>query len=189
MANFTAVFDACVLYPAPLRDLLVSVAMTEQFRARWTSEIHDEWVRNLLKNREDINESALERTVGLMNESVPDCLVENYEGYIDSLELPDPDDRHVLAAAIKCQADVIVTSNLKDFPKAILAQYDIEAQSPDVFLSHLFDLNPPAFCGAVRQQRERLIDPSHSAEELLDIFYNQGLPITVNKLKEVIELI
>lgn len=101
MANFTAVFDSCVLYPAQLRDLLLSVAGTEQFRARWTEEIHREWVRNLLGNRDDITKAQLQRTVELMNQSVPDCLVENYEGYIDSLELPDPDDRHVLAAAIK----------------------------------------------------------------------------------------
>lgn len=189
MANFTAVFDACVLYPVPLRDLLMSVAMTEQFRARWTNEIHDEWVRNVLKNREEIPEKKLRRTVEMMNEAVPDCLVENYEGYIDCLELPDPDDRHVLAAAIKCSADVIVTNNLKDFPNDVLSKYDIDAQSPDTFLSHLFDLNSPAFCNAVRQQRERLSDPSYSAEELLEIFYNQGLPLIVNKLKEVIDLI
>ena len=189
MANFTAVFDACVLYPAPLRDLLMSVAMTDQFRARWTSEIHDEWMRNLLKNRDDISPEKLERTAELMNTAVPDCLVENYEGYIDSLELPDPDDRHVLAAAIKCQADVIVTNNIKDFPKEVLSQYDIDVQTPDVFLSHLFDLNQTAFCGAVKQQRERLQNPNHTAEELLETFYNQGLPLTVNKLKEVIDLI
>lgn len=189
MANFTAVFDACVLYPAPLRDLLMSVTLTEQFRARWTNEIQDEWVRNLLKAREDLTAENLQRTVDLMNQAVPDCLVENYEGYIDALELPDPDDRHVLAAAIKCQADVIVTNNLKDFPKAVLDQYEIDAQSPDIFLSHLFDLNPTAFCSAAHQQRERLQNPKHTAEEMLAIFYNQGLPLTVNKLKEVIDLL
>lgn len=98
----------------------MSVAMTEQFRARWTDEIHDEWTRNLLKNRADLSEAQLQRTVDLMNQAVPDCLVGNYEGLIDSLELPDPHDRHVLAAAIKCQADVIVTNNLNDFPKKAL---------------------------------------------------------------------
>ena len=189
MANFTAVFDACVLYPAPLRDLLMSVAMTEQFRARWTDKIHEEWMRNLLINRNDLSEEQLQRTVELMNQAIPDCLVEAYEGYIDSLELPDPDDRHVLAAAIKCQADVIVTNNIKDFPKNVLSQYEIDVQSPDIFLSHLFDLNPTAFCGAVRQQRERLRNPEHTAEELLNTFYNQGLPLTVTKLKKVIDLI
>ena len=163
--------------------------MTEQFRPRWTMEIHDEWKRNLLKNRDDLSEAQLQRTVELMNQAVPDCLVENYEGFIDSLTLPDPNDRHVLAAAIKCQADVIVTNNLKDFPKEILNQYVIDVQSPDIFLSHLFDLNSTAFCSAVRQQRERLHKPNHTAEEMLSIFYNQGLPLTVNKLKEVVDLL
>jgi len=124
-----------------------------------------------------------------MNMAVPDCLVENYKGLIDSLNLPDPDDQHVLAAAIKSQADVIVTNNLKDFPEDTLKQYEIEAQSPDTFLNHLFDLNPTTFCSAVRQQRERLQNPNITAEELLEIFYNQGLPLTVNKLKEVIDLL
>jgi predicted nucleic acid-binding protein len=189
MANFTAVFDACVLYPAPLRDLLMSVAMTEQFRARWTHEIQNEWVRNLLVNRDDLTEEQLQRTVELMNKSVPDCLVENYEEIIDSLELPDLNDRHVLAAAIMCQADVIVTNNLKDFPQEVMDKYHIDAQSPDIFLNHLFDLNPIEFCKAVNEQRQRLCNPRRTANELLEIFYQQGLPMTVNKLKGVIEFI
>lgn len=189
MANFTAVFDACVLYPADLRDLLMNVAMTEQFRAKWTTEIHDEWTRNLLANREDLSVEQLQRTVDLMNIAVPDCLVTNYEGYIETLTLPDPDDRHVLAAAIRCQADVIVTNNLKDFPSEELNKYGIDAQSPDTFLNHLFDLNPTAFCAAVKEMRKSLKSPEKTAEELLEVFYNQGLPMTVNKLKEVIELI
>jgi predicted nucleic acid-binding protein len=189
MANFTAVFDACVLYPAPLRDLLMSVAMTEQFKAKWTDEIQGEWVRNLLANRDNLKEAQLQRTVELMNQSVPDCLVENYEELIDTLELPDPEDRHVLAAAIMCQADVIVTNNLKDFPHVVMEKYHIDVQSPDTFLNHLFDLNPVAFCKAVHAQRQRLRNPEHTAEELLDVFYKQGLPMTVNKLREVIELL
>ena len=156
MANFTVIFDANVLYPAPLRDLLMSVALTEQFRAKWTNEIHDEWSRNLLKNRSDITEVQLQKIIKLMNAAVPDSLVDNYDGFIECLNLPDPNDRHVLAAAIKCNADVIVTNNLKDFPAEELKKYDVEAQSPDVFLNHLYDLNPTAFCSAVRQQRERL---------------------------------
>jgi predicted nucleic acid-binding protein len=189
MANFTAVLDACVRYPAPLRDLLMSVAMTDQFRAKWTDQIQREWVHNLLANRPDLSEAQLQRTVALMNQAVPDCLVEHYEVLIDSLELPDPDDRHVLAAAIMCQADVIVTNNLKDFPQAVMDQYHIDVQSPDTFLNHLFDLNPGAFCTAVHEQRQRLRNPERTAEALLEIFYQQGLPMTVNKLKNVIELL
>jgi predicted nucleic acid-binding protein len=189
MANFTAVFDACVLYPAPLRDLLMSFAMTEQFRAKWTDEIQNEWMRNLLAKRKDLTEAQLQRTVELMNQSVPDCLVEKYEGLIDSLELPDLGDRHVLAAAIKCQADVIVTNNLKDFPQTAIDKYHIDVQSPDVFLNHLFDLNPVAFCKAVHGMRKRLHNPAQTAEELLKIFYKQGLPMTVKKLENVIEIL
>ncbi len=97
MANFTAVFDACVLYPAPLRDLLMRVALTDQFRARWTTQIHAEWMHNVLKDRADLTMEKLKRTVELMNQAVPDCLVENYEVLIDTLQLPDPNDRRCLS--------------------------------------------------------------------------------------------
>lgn len=189
MANFTAVYDACVLYPAPLRDLLMHVALTDLFCARWTEIIHDEWTRNLLARRDDLTKEQLNRTVELMNQAVPDCLVTNFEDLIPSLELPDEDDRHVLAAAIRCDADVIVTANLKDFPQKILDEYEIEAQHPDVFLSHLFDLNHVAFCHAVRELRASLKNPPKSVEELLDIFLRQGLASTVAKLQGMIELL
>lgn len=189
MANFTAVFDACVLYPAPLRDLLMHVALTDLFRARWTVTIHDEWTRNVLAKRTDLTREQLNRTVGLMNRAVPDCLVTNYEELIPSLELPDEDDRHVLAAAIRCDADVIVTANLKDFPQKVLDEYEIEAQHPDVFLSHLFDLNQVAFCYAVRELRASLKNPSKTVDELFDTFLKQGLASTVTKLQSVAELL
>lgn len=189
MANFTAIFDSCVLYPAPLRDLLIRAAGTDLFRARWTDRIHDEWTRNVLGNNTHLTRKQLERTVSLMNNAVPDCLVTGYEEIIDSLSLPDPGDRHVLAAAIRCQADVIVTLNLKDFPETELKKYEIEAQHPDIFLQHLYDLKPSAFCAAVREQRASLKNPPCSAAELLDIFLRQGLVQTVSKLKSVTELI
>ena len=125
--------DRCVLYPAPLRDLLMQLALSDLYRARWTDKIHEEWMRNVLKNRPDLSKEQLERTKSLMNRSVRDCLIEGYEFIIPSLDLPDPDDRHILAAAIKGQADIIVTMNLKDFPDRILNEYEIEAQHPDIF--------------------------------------------------------
>ena len=75
MTNFTAIFDACVLYPAPLRDFLLRLAMTELFRARWTDRIHEEWMRSVLNNRKDLSAEQLERTRQLMDRAVPDCLV------------------------------------------------------------------------------------------------------------------
>ena len=106
---FTVVYDACVLYPAPLRDLLMHLALTGVYRARWSEQIHDEWTRNVLKNRPDIAAAQLARTVAFMNQAVADSLVSDYEPLIQGLDLPDEDDRHVLAAAIKCGATVIAT--------------------------------------------------------------------------------
>jgi predicted nucleic acid-binding protein len=112
----TVVFAACVLYPAPLRDLLMHLAVTDVVRARWTESIHDEWIRSVLADRPDLTREQLERTRSLMNTHVRDALVEGYESLIPGLTLPDPEDRHVLAAAIRAGASVIVTFNLRDFP-------------------------------------------------------------------------
>lgn len=176
MANFVALFDACVFYPAQLRDLLLRVALSDAFKARWTDRIHDEWIGSLLRDRPDIPAERLTRTRELMNRAVPDCLVTGYEPYIEQLELPDPDDRHVLAAAIRCQAGVIVTLNLRDFPDAVLARYGISAQHPDEFLAHLFDLQPAVVCAAVREMRACLANPPKTARELLDDLLKAGLP-------------
>jgi hypothetical protein len=128
VADLTALYDACVLYPASLRDLLMWLARSGLFRARWTDAIHDEWIRNLLNDRSDLTAAQLERTRELMNAAVRDCLVTGYGHLIETLTLPDPDDRHVLAAAIQGGASVIVTFNLTDFPAETLQPYGIEAQ-------------------------------------------------------------
>jgi predicted nucleic acid-binding protein len=185
----TAVYDANILYPAPLRDLFIRLAQTGIVRARWTEAIHDEWVRNVLKDNPQTNAERLARTRTLMNDAVRDCLVHGYEDLIDSLELPDPDDRHVLAAAIRGGAEVIVTYNLKDFPREILARFDVEAQHPDDFLQTLFDAAPGLVCGAVKRQREGLRNPPKTAEELLATLENQGLTQTVSRLREFTDLL
>ena len=119
-SSFTAVYDACVLYPAPLRDFLMWLALSGRFRAKWSLEIHNEWKRNLLKNRPDLTAEQLNRTSELMDLALPDACVTGYEDLIEGLTLPDIDDRHVLAVAIRCNASVIVTFNQKDFPCAAL---------------------------------------------------------------------
>lgn len=179
---FTAVFDACVLYPAPLRDLLMWLALSGRFRARWTAEIHDEWVRNLHKNRPDLTPALLLRTVDLMNQAVPDALVSGYEDLIDGLTLPDEDDRHVLAAAIRCGASVIVTFNERDFPKDLLAAYGVEVQHPDEFIDDLFDLDQAAVVAAAQKQRSTLKNPPIDVDRYLDILMKQGLTKTVKDL-------
>ena len=104
------VLDSCVLYPAPLRDFLMHLALLDLFRAKWTETIHGEWMRSVLETRPDLTFEKLERTRNLMNSYVRDCLVEDYENLIETLNLPDKDDRHVLAAAIHTKADVILIS-------------------------------------------------------------------------------
>ena len=189
MTHFTALFDACVLYPAPLRDLLMHLALTDLFRAQWTDQIHDEWIRSVLEQRPDLRREQLERTRQLMNAHVRDYLVTGYEDLIPALNLPDPDDRHVLAAAIRAGADVIVTYNLHDFPDAALAPYGIDAQHPDEFVAHLVDLAPQSVCIAGKRQRQSLRRPSATVQEFLTTLERQGLPQAVAALRQFAELL
>lgn len=183
MHGLTAVFDACVLYPAPLRDFLLYLALTELFNARWSDDIHDEWIRNLLAKRPDLTPAQLARTRQLMDQAVPDSVVTGYEPLINQLRLPDPDDRHILAAAIHCRADIIVTFNLHDFPAAALDPYTIEAQHPDQFVLQLLELNADAVYAAARQQRQSLQRPPKTPREFLDTLAAQGLVDTAAHLK------
>jgi predicted nucleic acid-binding protein len=155
--SYTVILDACVLYPAPLRDLLLSLATEGVFRARWTAIIQDEWTRNVLANYPDVKPDALQSIVALMNQAVEDCLVENFEYLIESLALPDSNDRHVLAAAIAAHADAIVTFNLKDFPETIAKAHGIEILHPDDFLVAQYDLAPVRVLKIVKALRERLM--------------------------------
>lgn len=182
-----ALLDACVLYPAPLRDLLMHLALLDLYRAKWTNMIHEEWIDSLLKKRPDLTRAALERTRDLMNAHVRDCLVEGYESHIPTLTLPDPDDRHVLAAAIHCEADVIVTFNERDFPATVLDEWGVKTQDPDMFVARLVDSFPDTVCIGVRRQRESLQNPPKTATELLEVFWRQGLTRTVERLKQSLD--
>lgn len=118
---FVAIYDANVLYPSTLRDVLIRIAQGGLVQAKWTDQILDETFRNILKNHQDIPPEKLDRVRALMNAAIRDCLVRGHEPLIDAVKLPDPDDRHVLAAAIRAKAQVVVTFNLKDFPTDALA--------------------------------------------------------------------
>ncbi len=183
MANFTAFLDASVLYPAPLRDLLLELAVADLYRAKWSDAVHEEWMRSVLRDRPDLTRAQLERTRDLMNLHARDALVSGFEDLIGVLKLPDLDDRHVLAAAIKGRADVIVTNNLRDFPADVLEQWGIEAQHPDEFLTHQFHLSEPAFLEAVKTVRLRLKNPPKSVEDYLDTLRTQGLLATVRAIE------
>ena len=180
----TAILDACVLYPAPLRDFLMHLALLDLFRARWTEEIHTEWIRNVLANRPDLRAGQLMRTKELMNAHARDSLVTGYENLTEALILPDVNDRHVLAAAIQCKANYIVTFNLKDFPTAALQPFRVTAIHPDEFILTLFDLDAERVCDAAERQRKTLKNPPKSKSEYYETLVGNGLVRTVNKLRQ-----
>ena len=153
--RYTAVLDACVLYPAPLRDLLISLAADGLYGARWTGEIQDEWIRNLLAKRPDLDEQKLLHSASLMTLAIEDGLIHNYQYLIPTLDLPDPDDRHVLAAAIVGHADAIVTFNLKDFPDAKVSEHEIEILHPDDFCIAQYDLDPIRVLRVIKASRTK----------------------------------
>ena len=184
-----AIYDANILYPAPLRDLLIRIAQSGLVLARWSETIHDEWTRNVLKANPHLSAERLARTRSLMNEAVRDCLVTGHKKLISTLSLPDPEDRHVLAAAICAKAAVIVTFNLKDFPAKTLARFDIKAQHPDAFLADLLNQSAGMVCAAVKRQCESLRNPQRTIEELLTTLENQGLIQTVIRLRQYIDLL
>jgi len=183
VASFTAFYDADVLYGSQLRNLLMHLAMTGLFRARWSAGVHEEWMSRLLANRPDLSREKLERTRMLMDMHAEDALVTGYEDLIEGLRLPDPNDRHVLAAAIRGRADVIVTRNVKDFPSADLLPFGIQAQHPDEFIVHLLDLSPGLVLAAAQRHRESLKNPAKTVEEYLEMLEGEGLTETVTVLR------
>lgn len=189
MSAFTVVYDACVLYPAPLRDILLQLATTDLFRARWTARIHDEWTRNALKNNPTIRPETLNRTRELMDSHVRDALVVDYEYLEPQLSLPDNDDRHVLAAAIHGRANAIVTFNLKDFPADRLAPHGIEAINPDDFLMDIWDLDKAKMLESLQTVRARLKNPPLTADEYIELVQRQRLPQLAHALREFHALI
>ncbi len=178
-----AVLDANVLYSASLRHLLIWLAVTEAFDARWTSAIQDEWTQSLLADQPHLDAKKIARTRQLMDKFIPDGLVTGYEALIPSLTLPDVDDRHVLAAAIHCSASVIVTKNLKDFPASVLAEFGTEPMHPDAFVSRLLDENPAAVIEAVRLHRADLKNPPRSPAEYIGALETQDMPATAAALR------
>jgi predicted nucleic acid-binding protein len=183
---FVVLYDACVLYPAPIRDLLLRIANTGVVRARWSERILDECFRNIREQRQDVSAAALERTRRLMCEAVPDCLVTGYEHLEEGLDLPDPDDRHVLAAAIRAGAQAIVTFNLRDFPDHVLQRYDVETKHPDEFVLDSIDLAPGAVVQCVTDQAGALRNPVVLVPELLDTLRRLGLIQSVARLRELL---
>jgi hypothetical protein len=184
MEPLIAVYDACVLYPQFLRDFLVRFAIHGHrlgvFRAKWTGRIHRAWIRAVRRTRPDVLPGDLHRTRRLMDQHVLGCRVHGYRRWEQRLTLPDPDDRHVLAAALACVADIIVTFNLDDFPATVLRPFGIQAVQPDQLVLSLQDSG--ALVATAAAHRGSLRRPPFSPEEYLDALRRNQLPATAAAL-------
>lgn len=180
---FVVVYDANVLYPSTLRDLLIRVAQGGLVQAKWTDEILDEVFGNLKQDRPDLDPAKLDRTRALMNNAVRDCLVTGYEPLTSAVELPDPDDRHVLAAAIRCHAQVIVTNNVKDFPAESLSRWGIEAKIADTFVLDQVCLSKARVYSSVQQISDSWRNPPGTVDDVLATLERNGLVESVAALR------
>lgn len=178
------VLDANVLYPAVLRSLLIDLALFGAYEAHWSQVIQDEWQRNLLLNRPELKAEQLRRVELLMNQALPNALIQGYEAALHGIELPDPDDAHVVAAAYHVGATVIMTANLKDFPQAVLEQYSIVTMSPDDFLSLMLEQQAAQVKQALQLQVERYRNPPVTLKQLLQRLEKQGLSMFSKRIQE-----
>jgi len=176
ISTFTAFFDANVFYGARLRSLILHLAQTKLFRARWSDAVHEEWVGNLLKNRPDLTAGDLAKTRRMMDAAVLDALVTGYEPLVAAMDLPDPDDRHALAAAVACRASCIVMFNLTDFPPDRLAPHGLHAVHPDDFLLDIESIDPAAFADAVREDLDHYRAPPLDLPEYVAALLRAGVP-------------
>ena len=179
-----AVFDACILYPFHLRNIIVQAAVDRLVEARWTDEIHNEWIWNLAAETPTIPIERLQKTRRLMNDALPGATISGYGDLVPTVSLPDPDDRHVVAAAIAGGASIIVTWNLRDFPTTALKKYGLRRQTPDAFLAGLYDDVPDLVIGSLANARRSLNKSRVSASDFIDILNHQKLTQLVTRLRK-----
>ncbi len=189
-ARYTAVLDACVLYPVCVADALLSMAVAGLYAPKWTTAIEDEWMRNLETARPELK-GRLDYRRDNMREAVPDWEVSEtaWRPLIGGLRLPDADDVHVLAAAIAGHADCIVTANMKDFPASILDRHGLSAIHPDDFLLAQLDLDEITALTAFKEMRGRSRRPPLTPDEFADILARNGLAATARRLRNAAALL
>jgi len=171
---FIVLYDANALYGNAQRDLLIRIARAGLVQAKWTDEILAEMANARLRKNPGLTQENLDRLCQRMRDAVADCLVTGYEDLIDGLKLPDPDDRHVLAAAIRAHAQVIVTANLKHFPLEYLTQFDIEAKLPDDFVLDQLGINDSAVFSCVQQIADTRDRPPNTVLGILEELERSG---------------
>lgn len=189
-ARYTAILDACVLYSIAQTDALLSLATAGLFSAKWSSRIEEEWMLALVQRRPDLKDRLWVRR-DAMRDAVPDWQVldEAWSPLVESLKLPDPNDRHVLAAALAGHADCIVTANVRDFPQSAVTPYGIEIVHPDRFIVNQWDLEPLVAISSFKRMRARRKRPQSSVEEFATVLEQNELPMTAQRIREADELI
>ena len=170
--SFPAFFDTCVLYSGVLNDLLLRLAERGAFRPLWSSDVMAELRKNLVRR---FPEDAVDRRLAAMQRAFPDAMVDGYENLVSGM-LCDPKDRHVLAAAVRANAELLVTFNLRDFPSASTEAFDVEVVNPDDFLLDQLDLFPGLTLRALRDLVDDYSNPEISLEELLQRLSRAGVP-------------
>lgn len=178
--RFTAVLDTNVVYPVIIRDILFWFAYYELYTPKWSEQIFEEW-KGVMREK-GVSENEADKRISKANSAFPDALVKNYKGLIDHLKLPDKNDRHVLAAAIKTNANLIVTNNIKDFPAFYIQSFGLTAKTADDFLTEIIDLNPEQAVAAFREMVLNKKNPKHDEFEVLNLLRSAGLKDTANYL-------
>lgn len=168
--------DANVFYGARLRSLVLYLAQAQLFRVRWSDQVQAEWINTLLINRPDLKASDLEKTKRLMTVAIPDALVSGYDRFIEQVDLPDRNDRHVVAGAVAAKVDLILTFNERDFPTARLAPFHLKAAHPDTFLLSVLNASQTQFIDAVRNDFQHYRLPPLRFPEYLLSLEKAGLP-------------
>ena len=189
-ARYTALLDACVLHPMAMADALMSLASTGLFAAKWTRVIEAEWIESIERRRPDLK-GQLSYRRDQMREAVPDWEIEEpaWRARAEGLVLPDPDDVHVLAAALVGHADCIVTANVRDFPAEVLGPFGVEIIHPDQFVVAQWDLDQLVAVAAFKRMRARWKKPLATVEDFVAALERGGMPATAQRLREAAELI
>ncbi|MFN3958274.1 MAG: PIN domain-containing protein [Parvularculaceae bacterium] len=188
ISTFTAFFDSNVFVGARLRSLIVELAQSGQFRARWSEDVHREWMNAVISNRPDLTNQALSRVKDQMDKAVPDCVVDGYQSLIGCLHLPDRDDRHVLAAALVARASVIVTFNEKDFPAKTLAPLGLHTRHPDDFILDIASLDRALFDEHVAFDISHYSKPPLSVADYCAALRKAGVPKSAARIEEIPDL-
>jgi len=172
------------MYPLNTRDLLLWFAHHDLFKPKWSNHIFSEWEE--VMRRKGVDEESINRRIAAPTQAFPDALVTNYEPIIKSVNLPDKDDCHVLAAAIKANVNVIITENLKDFPASYLAEFSLSAKNADDFATDIIDLNQEVALEAFFNMTANRTKPQLDHFQMLDSLRKSGLNDTADYLHSLI---